>query len=110
MQPEQGRRLRLYVGETDKHSGMPLYEWVVRQAREGGLAGATVFRGVEGFGVHHKIHTAKILDIAPNLPVVVEIIDVAEKVDAFLQQIEGDISNGVVTTEDVLIRRYGAKS
>src|SRR2546422_5168889 len=68
MLPEEGHLLRIFVGESDRHDGTPLYEWIVRQARERGLAGATVLRGIEGFGAHSRLHTAKILRLSQDLP------------------------------------------
>ncbi len=73
--PEQGHLIRIFIGENDQHEGMPLYEWIVREAREQGLAGATVLRGLEGFGAHSRLHTAKVLRLSSDLPIVVEIVD-----------------------------------
>ncbi len=109
MLPEQGHLVRVYVGEADKYDGIPLYEWIVRQAKVGGLSGATVLRGIQGFGAHHQIHTAKILDISANLPVVIEIVDSLEKVEAFLASIDAAIGEGMVTIEEVQIRLYRTK-
>ena len=75
MLPEEGQLLRIFVGESDKHDGKPLYEWLVLKAREQGLAGATVLRGIEGFGAHSRLHTAKILRLSEDLPIVVELVD-----------------------------------
>jgi len=85
---------------------MLLYEWIVRTAREHGLAGATVLRGVEGFGARSRVRTAKILDLSTDLPIVIEIIDTLEKIDAFLPIIDGAISDGMATVERVQIRFY----
>jgi len=85
---------------------MLLYEWIVRTAREHGLAGATVLRGVEGFGARSRIRTAKILDLSMDLPIVVEIVDTLEKIDAFLPLIDDAISDGMATVERVQIRFY----
>ena len=82
--PDEGSLLRIFIGESDRHAGMLLYEWIVRTAREQGLAGATVLRGVEGFGARSRVRTAKILDLSTDLPIVVEIVDTLEKIDAFL--------------------------
>jgi PII-like signaling protein len=106
MLPEEGHLLRIYLGEADKHGGLPLYEWIVRKAKEVGLAGATVLRGVEGFGGHHRIHTAKILDLSSDLPVIVEIIDELEKIEAFLPIVDSVITDGMATVEKVHIRLY----
>src|SRR5215471_588130 len=69
--PEDGYLLRIFVGESDKHEGKPLYEWLVLQAREAGLAGATVLRGIEGFGAHSRLHTAKSLRLSEDLPIII---------------------------------------
>jgi PII-like signaling protein len=106
MLPEEGCLLRIFIGETDKHEGLPLFEWIVRKAREQGLAGATVLRGLLGFGAHSRISTAKILRLSENLPIVVEIIDTCEKIEAFLPIIDQSISEGMATLEKVRIRFY----
>lgn len=102
--PREGSLLRIFIGEDDRHAGKPLYEWIVRQAKERGLAGATVLRGMEGFGAHSRIHTAKILRLSTDLPIVVEIVDTKEKIDGFLPVIDGAISEGLATVEKVEIR------
>lgn len=104
--PEEGRLLRIFIGEDDKHEGQPLYEWIVRSARKTGLAGATVLRGVEGFGAHSRVHTAKILRLSEDLPIVIEIVDTVEKIDAFLPLIDDAIREGLATVEKVTIRFY----
>jgi PII-like signaling protein len=106
MLPEEGHLLRIFVGESDKHEGTPLYEWIVRQAREHGLAGATVLRGVEGFGAHSRLHTAKILRLSEDLPMVIEIVDTKDKIEAFLPVVDGAIPEGLATLEKVQIRLY----
>jgi PII-like signaling protein len=106
MLPEEGHLLRIFVGESDRHGGVPLYEWIVRQARERGLAGATVLRGVEGFGAHSRLHTAKILRLSEDLPIVIEIVDSKEKIEAFLPVIDASITEGLATLEKVQIRLY----
>jgi hypothetical protein len=104
--PERGRLLRVFIGESDRYEGMPLYEWIVRQARKEGLAGATVLRGMEGFGAHSRLHTAKILRLSADLPIVVEIVDTAEKIDAFLPLVDAAVGEGLATLEAVEIRLY----
>ena len=78
--PEEGHLLRIYIGESDRHEGKPLYEWIVREARKFGLAGATAIRGIEGFGAHSRVHTAKLLRLSSSLPIIVEIVDTQEKI------------------------------
>jgi uncharacterized protein len=104
--PEEGCLLRVFIGESDRHDGKPLYEWLVLQAREQGLAGATVLRGIEGFGAHSRLHTAKILRLSEDLPIVVEIVDTREKIDAFLPMVDLAVGEGLVTLEKVAIRFY----
>lgn len=104
--PKDGKLLRIFLGESDKHEGLPLYEWIVRKAREQGLAGATVLRGLEGFGAHSRLHSAKILRLSSDLPLVVEIVDTEEKIQAFLPSIDEAIKEGLATLEKVEIRFY----
>lgn len=101
-----GTMLRIYIGESDKHGGRPLYEHLVRLARDSGIAGATVWRGLEGYGAHHTVHANKILDISTNLPIVVEFIDTSEKIDAFLPLLDGNLEEGLVTKVSVDLRFY----
>lgn len=104
--PKEGILLRIHVGEDDRHEGLPLYEWLVRQARQQGLAGATVLRGMEGFGARSRLHTAKILRLSTDLPVVIEIVDTREKIEAFLPVVDGAVGEGLATLERVEIRLY----
>src|SRR5437773_4667217 len=110
--PGGGHLLRIFVGESDRHDGTPLYEWIVRKAREQGLAGATVLRGIEGFGAHSRLHTAKLLRLSEDLPIVVEIVDTRDKIEAFLPVVDHAIGEGLATLERVQIRFYrsGARS
>ena len=104
--PDRGHLLRIFIGENDHYDGLPLYEWIIRQAREHGLAGATALRGMAGFGAHSRIHTIKLLRLADNLPIVVELVDTLDKIDAFLPQIDHAIKEGLATIEQVQIRFY----
>jgi PII-like signaling protein len=108
--PSEGSLLRIFIGESDRHAGMLLYEWIVRTAREQGLAGATVLRGIEGFGAQSRVRTAKILELSTDLPIVVEIVDTAEKIEAFLPVIESEIADGLATVERVHIKFYRSRS
>lgn len=110
MLPAEGYLLRIFIGETDKHEGVPLYEWIVRKAKESGLSGATVFRGIEGFGAHSRIHTSKILDLSTDLPLVVEIVDELEKIESFIQVVDQVILEGMATVEQVSVRLYRSRS
>jgi PII-like signaling protein len=107
---QDGCLLRIFIGESDKKDNMPLYEWLIRQAKDAKLLGATALRGIEGFGSHSDIHTAKILQLSTNLPVVVEIIDTAERIDAFMPMVDSAMNGGLATLEKVRIKLYGARS
>ena len=100
--------LRIYVGESDRHGHHPLYEAIVLKAREAGLAGATVLRGVMGFGKNSILHTAKILRLSEDLPMVVEIVDSLEKVEKFLPLLDEMILDGLVTIEKVKAIQYNS--
>ena len=104
--PKDGKLLRVFIGESDTYEGTALYEWIVRKARERGLAGATVLRGVEGFGARSRLHTAKLLRLSSDLPVVVEIVDTEEKIESFLPLIDDAIGEGLATVEKVEVRFY----
>lgn len=106
--PKEGKLLRIFIGESDKYQKMPLFEWIVRTAREEELAGATVLRGLEGYGANSRLHTAKILRLSSDLPIVIEIIDTEEKIEAFLPLIEDAITDGLATVEKVEVRFYRA--
>ncbi len=102
----QGTLLRVFVGESDRHDGMPAYEAIVCKAKELHLAGATVLRGMMGFGAHSRMHTAKILRLSEDLPVVVEIVDEREKIDELLPFLDEVLTEGMVTLERVDIIKY----
>ena len=105
--PEEGYLLRIFIGEADKCGHKPLYEWIVLQAREQGLAGATVLRGVMGFGANTRvIHTFKIERLSEDMPLVVEIVDTKEKLEAFIELIDPRIKAGLVTLEKAQIKFY----
>jgi len=109
--PSEGKLLRIFIGDTDRFEGIPLYEWLVIKAKEQGLAGATVLRGLMGFGANSRVHTAKILRLSEDLPIIIEIVDTEEKIRSFLSNVEHAISEGLVTIEkaDVQIYRSGKK-
>lgn len=104
--PQEGCLLRIFIGESDRRDGHPLYEWIVLKARERGLAGATVVRGVMGFGAHSRIHTFKIERLSEDLPVIVELVDVRDKLESFLAVIDGEIQEGLATLERAEVRFY----
>jgi len=108
MKPEQeATLLRLFVGERDRHGHRPLYEAIVLEAREHGLAGATVLRGSLGYGASSVLHTAKLLEVSDDLPIVVEIVDSEEKIQGFLPVLDGLMASGLVTLEKVRVLQYG---
>lgn len=100
--------LRVFIGESDKHHGRPLYEVIVNEARQRGLAGATVWKGFMGFGAHSRMHTAKILELSQDLPIVIEIVDAKDKIEAFLSVLDGLVGEGLVTIEPARIILYRA--
>ena len=104
--PEEGCLLRIFVGEADRHEARPLYEWIVLRARAEGLAGATVLRGLMGYGAHSRMHTFKIERLSLDLPIVVEIVDTRERLEAFLDAIDGAIGDGLATLEKTEVRLY----
>jgi len=104
--PEEGTLLRIHIGESDRVGGKPLYEAIVLRAREQGLAGATVLRGSMGFGANSRLHTAKLLRLSGDLPIVIEIVDAAEKIEAFLPALDELLQDGLVTLERVRVLHY----
>ena len=104
--PSEAMLLRIFVGESDKLEGEPLFEVIVKEARQQGMAGATVLRGFLGFGANSRIHTSKVLRISEDLPVVVEIVDAEEKIEAFLPKLDSMISEGLVTLEKAHVITY----
>jgi PII-like signaling protein len=110
MQTRQGQLLRIFIGEDDRHGHLPAYEWIVRQARDAGMAGATVLRGMEGFGTGSQLHKASILRLSTDLPVVIEIVDSEDKIAAFLPMVDVAVGNGIATLEKVQLLRIGSET
>ncbi len=104
--PEEGLLLRIFIGESDRHDGKPLYEQIVIKARELNLAGATVLRGIMGFGAHSRLHTAKILRLSEDLPIVVEIVDTEENLNQLLPFLDDTVREGLITLERVRVIKY----
>ena len=104
--PTDSFLLRIFLGESDRHDGDPLYESIVLKAREAGLAGATVLRGAMGFGASSRLHTSKILRLSADLPLIIEIVDTEEKINAFLPTLDRMIGGGMVTLEKVRVIHY----
>jgi PII-like signaling protein len=107
--PEHGKLLRIFLSEADRHAGQPLYQWIVEAARDQGLAGATVLRGLEGYGAHSRLHVAKVMRLSTELPIVIEIVDTDEKIEAFLPVIDTVIKEGLATVEPLEIRFYRSR-
>jgi PII-like signaling protein len=107
--PHNAVLLRIFFGENDKFEKLPLYEAIVLKARETGLAGATVIRGNVGYGHSSHIHTTKILRLAQDLPVIVEIVDAQDKIEKFLPLLDAMMSSGLITMENVRVLQYGTE-
>ena len=105
--PENAMLLRIFVGEDDRHEHTPVYEAIVLKAREMHMAGATVLRGPMGFGQSSRLHTAKILRLSGDLPVIIEIVEAEDKINAFLEALEELMPSGLVTLEKVRVVQYG---
>ena len=106
--PAKGALLRIFIGDADQWEGRALYEAIVLRAREQNMAGATVLRGVMGFGKNSRLHTAKLLELSTDMPVVIEIVDSEEKVNDFLPVLDGMLTGGLVTLEKVRVIHYRA--
>jgi PII-like signaling protein len=105
----EGQLLRIFIGESDRWHGKPLYEAIVRRVREEGLAGATVVRGIEGFGASSHMHTSRILRLSEDLPVVIEIADTKENIDRILPMLDEMVGEGMLTVEKVHVVKYRAR-
>jgi uncharacterized protein len=104
--PSEAELLRIFIGEADKYEGKPLYEAIVNLARKKGMAGATVVRGLMGFGAHSRMHTAKILRLSEDLPIVIEIVDETQKIESLLPELDRMIKDGLVTIETIRVLAY----
>lgn len=104
--PSEAQLLRIFIGESDRFEGKPLYEAIVQLARQKGMAGATVIRGLMGFGAHSRMHTAKILRLSEDLPIIVEIVDKTERIEGLLPELDHMIKEGLVTLEKVTVYAY----
>jgi PII-like signaling protein len=106
----EGKLLRIFIGESDRWHGKPLYQAIVERVREEGLAGATVLRGIEGFGADSRLHTARLLRLSEDLPVVIEIVDSAERIEAILPVLDEMVGEGMVTVERVEVIAYRGRA
>ena len=104
--PEKGQLLRIFIGESDTCKGKPLFESIVLKARELNLAGATVLRGIMGFGAHSRLHTTKILRLSEDLPIVIEIVDTKENIEKILPFLDENVDEGLITLENVKVIKY----
>jgi PII-like signaling protein len=105
-----GKLLRIFVGESDRRGHQPLYTAIVEAARKAGLSGATVFKGIEGFGGHSVVHAARVFDLSSDLPILIEIVDTEEQIRSFLPQLDEMVKEGVVTLESVEVIAYRSGS
>jgi PII-like signaling protein len=105
----EGKLLRIFIGESDKHGRKPLYQAIVEMLREEGLAGATVLRGIEGFGATSRLHTARILRLSEDLPIVIEVADRADRIEAIMPKLDEMVTEGLVTLEPVEVVAYRAQ-
>lgn len=108
--PAQGQLLRIFIGEQDKWEGLPLYEAIVNLARKEGMAGATSIKGFMGFGAKSRMHTTKLLRLSEDLPIIIEIVDSEEKINAFLPHLDRMVKEGLITLEKVNVIIYRAGS
>jgi len=105
----KGCLLRIFIGEDNKYQSRPLFEWIVQEARKFKLAGATAYRGCEGFGAQSHLHTAKILRLSQDLPIIIDIVDTWGKIESFLPMIDDAVTEGLVILQEVEIHFYGNK-
>jgi PII-like signaling protein len=105
-----GKLLRIFVGESDRHGAQPLYTAIVEAARRTGLSGATVFKGIEGFGGHSVVHAARVFDLSTDLPILIEIVDSEERIRDFLPILDGMVREGLITLETVEVIQYKSGS
>jgi len=101
-----GVLLRIYIGESDQHDGRPLYQAIVERLRDRGIAGATVLRGIEGFGAHARLHTTRLLRLSEDLPILIEVVDSEERIHDVLPELDGMVRDGLITMEKVQVIAY----
>lgn len=104
------KRLTVFIGESDRYHHRPLYAEIVRRAHAMGLAGASVFRGIEGFGATQHVHTTRLLSLSENLPILIVLVDEAGRIDRFALELDELITEGLVVVEDVAVVRYGRRA
>jgi uncharacterized protein len=106
----RARRLMIFIGEEDRHDHKPLATEIVHRAQQAGLAGATVLRGIEGFGASNHVHTTRILSLSNDLPIVIVIVDEPERIDGFIAELDELVTEGLVIVDDVDIVKYAGRS
>ncbi|MFA5357076.1 MAG: DUF190 domain-containing protein [Candidatus Omnitrophota bacterium] len=106
--PTEGKLLRIFIGEADKWNGKPLYEEIVFLAKKSGMAGATAIKGFLGFGRKSHMHTAKLLRMSEDLPIIIEIVDSEEKINQFIPQLDNMVKEGLITLEKAKVIMYRA--
>lgn len=106
MNLDDGLLMRIFIGEQDRHGDEPLHQWLVSEAHRQGLSGATVLRGLEGYGAHGRLHTARVLRLSTDLPLVVEVVDTVDRIEAFLPVVDAALLQGLVTVEKVRMKFY----
>jgi PII-like signaling protein len=104
--PQHGKLLRIFIGESDTYKGKPLYEAIVHKARENNLAGATVLKGIMGFGANSRLHSSKILRLSEDMPLVIEIVDTQDNIELLLPFLDETVKEGLITIEDIEIFKY----
>jgi len=108
--PQHGKLLRIFIGESDTYKGRPLYEAIVRKARENNLAGATVLKGIMGYGANSRLHTSKVLRLSEDLPLVIEIVDTQDKIETILPFLDETVTEGLITIEEIEVFVYRHKN
>jgi len=103
---KEGKLLRIFIDEADKHKGKPLYEEIIRFAKDQKMAGATAIKGFMGFGFNHHMHTTKLLRLSENLPIIIEIVDTEDKINLFLPRLQTIVTEGLITTEKANVIMY----
>lgn len=108
--PQEGQLLRIFIGESNRHDGRPLYESIVLKARALNLAGATVLRGIMGYGANSRLHTAKILRLSEDMPIVVEVVDTQKNIEKLLPFLDEVVGEGLITIENIRVIKYRHQS
>lgn len=108
--PQEGQLLRIFIGESNRHDGRPLYEAIVLKARSLNLSGATVLRGIMGFGANSRLHTTKILRLSEDMPIVIEVVDTQSNIEKLLPFLDDVVGEGLITIENIRVIKYRHQS